>query len=53
MAASVTHIVVGEKILKQTYPGASVEVQGAFLAGCILVDGHVFNPLDRRDIIIK
>jgi hypothetical protein len=48
MAASITHLVVGESILKYCYSCSPMEVQGAFLAGCALVDVHAFSDIDRR-----
>ena len=48
MAASITHLVVGETVWKQVYSDLPAEVQGAFLAGCMLVDVHAFNNIDRR-----
>lgn len=48
MAASLTHLVVGERILNPYYSDSAQEVQGAFLAGCALVDVHAFSNIDRR-----
>jgi hypothetical protein len=48
VAASITHLVVGERVLNQYYSDSPPEVQGAFLAGCALVDVHAFNDIDRR-----
>lgn len=49
MAASVTHLVVGETVFNEAqYLGKSPETYGAFLMGCILVDVHAFHPIDRR-----
>jgi hypothetical protein len=49
MVASVTHLVIGERVLREIdYLSAKPEVCPAFLAGCILVDLHAFQPVDRR-----
>lgn len=49
MAASVTHLVIGERVFSgAAYIGTSLEEYGAFLMGCILVDVHAFHPVDRR-----
>lgn len=49
MAASITHLVVGQRTAGQMeYLQASPAVYGAFLMGCILVDVHAFQPVDRR-----
>ena len=50
MAASVTHLVVGERVFAQGARalGIAPDSYGAFLAGCILVDVHAFHPIDRR-----
>jgi hypothetical protein len=49
MAASVTHLVIGERVFAgAAYIGSSLEEYGAFLMGCILVDVHAFHPVDRR-----
>ena len=48
MAASITHLVVGETVWKQVYSDLPAQVQGAFLAGCMLVDVHAFNDGDRQ-----
>lgn len=48
MAASITHLAVGERILNVYYSDAPWEVHSAFLAGCALVDVHGFNSIDRR-----
>ncbi len=49
MVASVTHLVIGEQVLRgiDFFP-AKPEIDCAFLAGCILVDIHAFQPVDRR-----
>jgi hypothetical protein len=48
MPDSITHLVAGEHVLLQNYANLPVEMQGAFLAGCMLVDVHGFNAIDRR-----
>ncbi len=49
MAASVTHLVIGERVFSRApYIGSAQGAYGAFLMGCILVDVHAFHPIDRR-----
>ena len=48
MPASINHLVVGEIVWKKLYSDWPAEIQGAFLAGCLLVDVHGFNDIDRR-----
>lgn len=49
MAASITHLVVGERVFKQaTHLIPTAAVYGCFLTGCVLVDVHVFHDIDRR-----
>ncbi len=49
MAASITHLVVGEHVFRQvTHLNPTVSVYGSFLAGCVLVDVHVFHDINRR-----
>jgi hypothetical protein len=49
MAASITHLVVGERVFKQIiHLDPSPDVYASFLAGCTLVDVHAFHDIDRR-----
>jgi len=48
MPASVTHLVAGERILNRHFAESPQDVQGAFLAGCTLVDVHAFSEIERR-----
>jgi hypothetical protein len=48
MAASITHLVVGERVFKQiAHLDPTQAIYGSFLAGCILVDVHAFHAIDR------
>ncbi len=50
MAASITHLVVGERVFPQiSHLDSSAAVYGAFLAGCTIVDVHAFHAIDRRE----
>ncbi len=49
MAASITHLVVGEHVFKQiSNPDLSLVVYGSFLTGCSIVDLQAFHTVDRR-----
>ncbi len=49
MAASLTHLVVGERVFKRIpHFTQALPVYGSFLAGCILVDVHASHDIDRR-----
>jgi hypothetical protein len=48
LAASITHLVVGECILYRNFSDAELEVQAAFLAGCAVVDIHAFSDVQRQ-----
>jgi len=47
--ASITHAVVGEYVRRELFPLLSVENRGSFYGGCILIDVHAFNNIDRRN----
>jgi hypothetical protein len=46
--ASITHAVVGEYVRRKLFPLLSIENRGSFYGGCILIDVHAFNNIDRR-----
>jgi hypothetical protein len=46
--ASITHLVVGEHVIKQYYPQFPGNNLGSFYAGCMLIDVHAFTEIDRR-----
>ncbi len=49
MAASITHLVVGERVFRQIpHFNSRQAVRGSFLLGCVLVDVHVFHDISRR-----
>jgi hypothetical protein len=48
MPASITHAVVGEYVLRNQSPKIPVDCEGAFYGGCILIDVHAFNDIDRK-----
>jgi hypothetical protein len=49
MAASITHLIVGERVFGQASGfDLSLATYGSFLAGCTIVDVHAFHDIDRR-----
>jgi hypothetical protein len=49
MAASITHLVIGERVFKQlAILDPAPSVFGPFLAGCAIVDVHALHDIDRR-----
>jgi hypothetical protein len=47
MAPFITHLIIGERVFAQ-WPRFDPVVYGEFLLGCVLVDVHAFNPIERR-----
>jgi len=49
MAASITHLVIGERVYQDiSQPSPSKNVYGSFLAGCTIIDVHALHAIDRR-----
>jgi hypothetical protein len=46
--ASITHAVVGEYVRRELFPLLSIDNRGSFYGGCILIDVHAFNNIDRQ-----